>query len=314
MIAVGLSEQDIQPYLEILPPVDGKPPVIIGCVNSPRSITLSGDASSVDILEVSLRKDAVFVRKLQVNVAYHSFHMKKIASQYLKSIQQIHPGKCSNSSLIMVSSVTGKQVTTGQLRQPEYWVENMVSQVRFSQALLELCSSSTKKLVKKIDGSHRGKVSLNTLLEIGPHSAMQGPVREILREAATDNKIGYLSVLKRNTSAIESVLEACGNLYCAGFPVALQEVNQTSHSLSPKVLTDLPAYPFNHSQTYWFESRLSTAYRLRRVAPHDLLDTPVPDWNPCEARWRNILKTSKLPWIKDHKVCHTPSVLNPSSC
>ncbi|KAF4631033.1 hypothetical protein G7Y89_g7101 [Cudoniella acicularis] len=307
MMAVGLSEEEIQTYFQELPlNMDGQPPVIVGCVNSPTSITVSGDAPSIDILKSTLDKERIFARKLLVSVAYHSPHMKTIASQYLEAIQEIQPGRTSKSErCIMISSVTGKQVLAKQLAQPEYWVENMVSQVRFSQALSELFSFSPKKQAKKIDGSHRGKVAVDTILEIGPHSALQAPIREILKTAPIGNKISYLPTIKRHTAAaIEAILETCGHLYCAGYPVALEAVNKASHfsSSKPKVLTDLPAYPFNHFQAYWSESRLSAAYRLRTIAPHDLLGTPVPDWNPSEARWRNILKTSKLPWIKEHVI------------
>lgn len=67
-----------------------------------------------------------------------------------------------------------------------------------------------------------------------------------------------------------------------------------------EMLTDLPAYPFNHSQHYWFESRLSRNFRFRKHARHELLGTPVADWNPMEAKWRNYIKVAEHPWIRDH--------------
>ncbi|KAF4629252.1 hypothetical protein G7Y89_g8896 [Cudoniella acicularis] len=303
MMAVGLSEEDIKPYLTQLPLVDGYPGVIVGCINSSKNITLSGNPSRIDFLKTLLDADLVFARKLQVNAAYHSPYMEKIASQYLDSIQDIYPGDTSDEFPMMISSVTGAQISGEQLRMASYWVQNMVSQVQFMQALKGLCSYSSKRTVKKIDGSHRNKVSIDTLLEIGPHSALHGPIKDILREVLVDKRISYASLLSRGVSAMETMLEACGLLHCVGYPIILEQVNRLSSKPCLNVLSDLPAYPFNHFHSYWYESRLSSnGYRLRKVGPHDLLGTIVPDWNPSEARWRNILKSAKLPWIKDHKI------------
>ena len=77
------------------------------------------------------------------------------------------------------------------------------------------------------------------------------------------------------------------------------------------MLTNLPAYPFNHSQRYWIESRLSKRFRFREHAEHELLGTAVEDWNPLDARWRKIIKLSESEWMADHKI--NGSVLLPAA-
>lgn len=66
MAAVGLGRDQVTPYLE-----DG---VVIACENSPRSVTLSGDATTLQKAVDSIKRDLpdAFCRELRVPVAYHS--------------------------------------------------------------------------------------------------------------------------------------------------------------------------------------------------------------------------------------------------
>ncbi|KAL2010558.1 hypothetical protein VTN00DRAFT_6365 [Thermoascus crustaceus] len=82
----------------------------------------------------------------------------------------------------------------------------------------------------------------------------------------------------------------------------LLKVNNPASRFQPQTVVDLPPYPWNHSTRYWHESRISHAYRHRKDARHDLLGAPVADFNPIEPRWRGFIRTSELPWVKDHKV------------
>ena len=66
MAAIGLSQAEVLESLE--------PGVVIACENSPQSVTISGDNEPLERIMQSLKKrhpDAL-VRKLQVNMAYHS--------------------------------------------------------------------------------------------------------------------------------------------------------------------------------------------------------------------------------------------------
>ncbi|TAQ90890.1 hypothetical protein B7494_g783 [Chlorociboria aeruginascens] len=309
MMAVGLSHSDIQLYLLKLGSSHETHGLTVACVNSPSNITISGHVNKLDQLKELLDEDMIFARKLQVGVAYHSPQMEEIADIYLQSIQDIEPGEVSGKTdflPMMISSVTGNRVTRDELTQAKYWVQNMVSQVQFSHALSVMCSSSSNKHPKKIDGSHRQIVSINTLLEIGPHAALKGPIRDTLKSITGDSNISYASVLERFIPADQSFLETCGRLFCAGYPIDFKQVNRQSCSSSLKSLVDLPAYQFNHSRSYWCESRLSAAQKFRTVGRHDLLGTPVPDWNAADARWRNIFKSSELPWVPEHKINESP--------
>jgi NADPH:quinone reductase-like Zn-dependent oxidoreductase/SAM-dependent methyltransferase len=116
--------------------------------------------------------------------------------------------------------------------------------------------------------------------------------------------VGYSTVLVRNKPATSTLLQAAGNLWCENYPVNVRQVNEleTIEPVAREMLIDVPAYVFDHTHTYWHESRLSKAYRLRDRGPHDFLGSRCLDWSPLDARWRLLLRVRELPWIADHIV------------
>ncbi|KAL4890688.1 hypothetical protein BDV59DRAFT_209620 [Aspergillus ambiguus] len=188
--------------------------LVVGCVNSPTSVTLSGDVLAIIEAE----------KLIKVNRAYHSGHMKVVAD--------ISPK--------MYSCVTGELIHNSELG-GEYWVTNLLMK------------------------NNKGYSSVNLLLEIGPHGALQGPCTSI-------------SILDRKKDAAQCLLEAIAN-----FPPT---------SGVPKLLVDLPPYPWNHSNRYWHESAIAS----------DLLGLRDNEDNPYQPRWRQFLRLSENPWMEDHRV------------
>ncbi|KAI9644954.1 hypothetical protein NHQ30_006989 [Ciborinia camelliae] len=313
MMAVGLSETDIKPYFNAVSIQYGNCALTVACINSHSSITVSGDDSQLASLESMLLAAKVFARKLQINVAYHSPLMAPIATKYLDAIGDMKEMMTPFSSKIrttMISSVTGDLVEAKDLRLGSYWVKNMLEPVNFLQAMNSLCQVQHKP-PHKLDGSHRSVLSTNTLIEIGPHSALQGPIGEIVSMSGAD-WIEYFPVLKRYQSAIDTILDTAGRLHCRGFSdLNFASLNRSSDTSSPPCLTDLPQYPFNHSRDYWWESRMSKQYRLSGAGRLDLLGKQTPDWVPHAPRWRNFIKISEMPWIEHHKV--NGSILYPAA-
>lgn len=66
MLAVGMSFKAVAPYL-----IKG---VVVACINSGSSITLSGDKEQINIVAdcIANEQPDVFVRHLKVGMAYHS--------------------------------------------------------------------------------------------------------------------------------------------------------------------------------------------------------------------------------------------------
>ncbi|KAL4935935.1 hypothetical protein BDV06DRAFT_233836 [Aspergillus oleicola] len=313
MLAVAMSEQAVQSYLDRLEDRE----VQIGCVNSPKSITLTGSKAHLEQIEEWLVADGVFARMLRANVAYHSRFLDTIGDDYLQALSGIprepDGDKFRHRRLLpMVSTVTGTIISAKTLCDPAYWVRNMVSQVNFSAAVGLLSKLANKPPRKQLGPVPQSLSGINILLEVGPHSTLQGPLQDILAHATDQHheRISYSHALHRQKHAGYSILETVGYLWSRGYPIDLLKANCLSQS--PRAIrTDLPAYPFNHTQRHWFEDRLSTAFRFRRHAPHELLGALTADSNVFESRWRNILHLEKLPCLEDHRI--TGDILLPAA-
>ncbi|KAI2601905.1 putative polyketide synthase [Hypoxylon sp. NC1633] len=292
MMAVGMSANDAKGLLEIARQDAVDFGVSIACANSPHNVTLSGEEHLIDKLKLQLDDQRVFARKLRVGVAYHSRQMEPVASMLESMIGSLDPSPDPQRSP-MISTVTGKYVATDRLCEPSYWALNMTSRVQFSGAIKTMCESSG------LDTKH-----VDHLVEIGPHAALQGPIREILSAYAPDSTIGYSSLLRRNQHADESLLQAVGQLHSIGLPLDLRAVNEPIEGLSVErsLLTSLPEYPFNSSRHYWHEGQLSRNYRLRTHPPTELLGTRSREWDPAEPRWYLNIRTSEMPWVEQHVV------------
>lgn len=303
MLAVAMSETDIKPFIDRLNDYTETPRVQIGCHNSPQSLTLTGDADQLALIQQWLEEGKHFARKLRVNVAYHSVFMEAVKEEYRHALQHINREPVQSELIPMISSVTGTIARPRMLCDPDYWVQNLVSQVRFSPAVSLIAVQSGKPPRKHLTSKKPQTLSgIKMLVEIGPHSTLAGPLQQILAKARAQDRLSYTSTLNRQKNATRAMLEAVGRLWGLGYPVDLHKANGISSAVPKAVRTDLPEYPFNHTRSYWFEDRLSAAFRFRKHTPHELLGTLTVDSNSQDARWRNIIDLEKLPWLEDHQV------------
>jgi acyl transferase domain-containing protein len=295
MAAVRVTQSEVLALLDQLQTGTAQ----IACHNSPRSFTVSGDEIAIhELLDLCSSKD-IWARKLLVDVAYHSSKMRSISEEYLTALTATslgsdfsHPPGCEQ-----FSSVNGHKMQSNVIS-PEYWEENLISPVLFSDALLEMCTKSKGRTLTRA----RNINSIDLLIEIGPHGALAAPVREIIQSQPALTKITYISALNRQEDAVESVLKVASRLFERGYSVDISAINQPTNQERSKILINLPTYPWNHSTKYWAEPRVHIDYRLRKAPRHDLLGATVKFSNTCEPRWRNWLRLSELPWLRDHRV------------
>lgn len=304
MLSVALGKEEIEDILSRVNQGSTAFGLSVACENSPRNTTIAGESSLIDRLKVLLDEKQVFARKLRVPVAYHSSQMDTVAAKY-ESLIGVLSGPASyngHEQIKMVSSVTGRCMEADELLKPSYWSRNMVAPVQFSRALSSICGNG-------LDGMNGLTPALVHLIEVGPHSALQGPIQEILSSCGQDKCVEYSSVLRRGQSAHTTLMQMLGGLFCRGMAVNLAKINE--HTVAPtmglqkpepNLLVDLPPYPFNHSRSYWHESRISRDFRLREQPPSELLGVRSNNWSCTEPRWRHFIKTSDLPWSLDHVI------------
>lgn len=300
MIAVGLSETETETFIAQLPEERGK--AVIACVNSPRSVTVSGDRKAVLALQTMLEARQIFVRKLAVSTAYHSHHMDVVANSYLIELQKLPVQRpAAHTRVTFYSSVTGGTLDGSQL-DAAYWVKNMISQVRFCESFQNLCRDSNEIRSGTGTGteSRWTKPAVDVILEIGPHSGLAGFVKQNLVDLQ-QTKIKYMTCLVRAKNAVGTILSAASDLLVSGYPVDLKAINFDINDHHPQVLVDLPSYPWDHS-SYWQEPRFSLDYRKRSAPRHPLLGVPSSDFNALEPSWRNIIRASEIPWIRGHVI------------
>lgn len=291
MLSVGLGEHDASKYLENLP--NGK--AVIACIASPRSVTISGDADAIEEVDnrINLANDGTFHRLLQVDTAYHSHHMEAVAQEYRDRLGVLDV-ECRPTSdgkpVDFVSSVSGEAKSSGF--DAEYWIDNLVKPVRFSDAVETL-----------VRARHQSGQNV-FFVEVGPHPALAGPVRQTLQQPDMPQiSYDYQAPLQRKFTAIESTLTFSGKLFERGVRVNWDPVSALAPGADTAVVRhDLPAYPWDHSTKHWQQSRVTRAYLTRKEPYHDLLGVPVPDATDLEPRWRHFISKASLPWLEDYVV------------
>lgn len=275
MMSVGLSSKEILQYIQRLQGSHEQVEVTVACINSPKSVTLSGRVKQLNILKQWLEADAIFARRLRVPIAYHSSFMQTVADDYAAAMGTLESRpKCE--SVPLISSVTGDIALHESLRDPQYWVRNMVSTVQFDKAFSRLLAQSNKTVRKQLGKRSQNTFQITDAVEIGPHSALRGPIRDIASAFTNAKKLAYTPSLVRGEDAAVAVLKMAGTLHCLGVPIEIAKVNQLE-SRPVKSAINLPKYPFNHKQIYWEESRLSKHVRFPKHARNDILGTQIPD-------------------------------------
>ncbi|KAM4066399.1 acyl transferase domain-containing protein [Hirsutella rhossiliensis] len=153
-------------------------------------------------------------------MAYHSHHILDIGDMYERLLELHVSGK--EATVPLFSTVTGERVASEFQFGPKYWRDNLESPVPFNTTVQGI-----------LDELAPGAI----FLEIEPHSALQGPLREIFR-AKTDKRPNYVPTLVRGSDAVESALRVVRQLLTHGYPIDLSYINPET-----PVLTDLPKYP-----------------------------------------------------------------------
>lgn len=276
MAVIGLDSKTTSRFL--------KPGAVVACENSPSSTTISGDE---DILlsvieEITHDHQGVLARQLKVDMAYHSHHMQNLSTKYLKFLRDELTSRhiCRNNPTVpMFSSVWDQKIVSAETFSPDYWVANLILPVRFYMAV----ANSIRE---------QGK---NLLIEVGPHSTLAGPLRQIC--SALGVACNYCATLKRYSHSTQNILSAFGMLYQYGVDVDWSKLVPDG-----ELLTNLPTYPWNHSTSYWYESRLAKAWRARPFGHHELLGLRVLQSTNLDPVWRVVLNIEDVPWLADHKV------------
>ena len=191
--------------------------------------------------------------------------------------------EASSHMISMYSTVTGEKVIDPAKLDSTYWSRNLVSTVEFNKAIKVILQS-------KPDQDR-------VFIELGPHSVLQGPLRQIFDSTKVKGHSWYIPTLVRSQSAEDSLLRAAGMAFTRGVDVNLLAINGPG-----RVVDCLPRYPWQHTERHWSESRISESWRHRKFPHHELLGSRVLETTPLQPSWRNVLQIHNCPWLGHHKL------------
>ncbi|MBI4820363.1 MAG: thioester reductase domain-containing protein [Deltaproteobacteria bacterium] len=267
MLAAGITAAEAERYA-----ARSSGLVFVAALNSPGSVTLSGDGKALAEISADLDAKGAFARFLQVPYAFHSGQMDPVRGELLECLRDL---RFEPPRLPIISTVTGELVTRSSDRSGEYWWKNVRQTVRFAPAIDVL-----------------GAEGLTHFLEIGPHPVLGASIKECL---SSRGAVVSLPTLRRGSPERATYLSSLGALHTLGHEVHFS-------TLYPEATqVDLPGYPFQRER-FWAERYESM---VARVAPpkHAIMSVDLGAVEPvCEGR----LDPRLLPWLTHHAIERRP--------
>jgi acyl transferase domain-containing protein/acyl carrier protein len=260
MLAVGLSKQDAQALIADYDNVE------IAAVNSPNSVTLSGNKPQLQSLAETL--DTTFNRFLAVDIAYHSNNMDMIKDEVLSNLKALKP---TETTIDLYSTVSGERISGLDL-DAEYWWSNVRQTVNFNEGISSLIN----------DG-------FTSFVEVGPHPVLAHSIKEIGLETQAD--LEQFHTFYRGKEEAKTIYSSLATLYTKGFSLNWSELTAGGQ------LVSIPSYPWQKNR-YWKETESSRQERFGQPG-HILLNNKIP---AAEPTWTVELNSSLLPFINEHKV------------
>ncbi len=269
MLAVGMSHDDLKPYLQSY----GEQ-IDIAAVNGPSSMTLSGNTVAIHGLADTLTKADVFNRVLTVEVPYHSHLMDPVTDELIDALKDINPQVPSKT---LISTVTGERVEDVSFDGP-YWAANVREPVSFMKAINGLLEEGYTNFV-----------------EVGPHPVLSAALRDCARASGKD--IRLVETLRRGTEKRparpepEAIAHAVAGVFAGGARIDWSKLVPTGKQVM------LPNYPWQR-ELHWLESEIGHAERVRSTS-NPLLGYRKTASFPI---WRQEHSQECLSYLYDHVV------------
>ena len=263
MLAVGAS---VQETLGLLSRYNGD--VSLAAINSPQSVTLSGDGEALANIAAELESRQVFGSFLRVDRAFHSSRLDPMHGELVAALADLQP---SATRIPLYSTVTGAHCS-GEELDAQYWWRNARQTVQFADAIGAM-----------LDAGH------DLFVEVSPHPVLSHAVLEIA--GPRTQPVQIVSSLRRGEPEKRTLLNSLGTLYTRG-------VTPDWKALLPAGrFVPLPRYPWQRER-HWNESRESARQRIG-PAPHPLLGERLAIARPT---WEQQIHLRHLRYLAEHRV------------
>lgn len=284
MLSVTMTENDAASYLA------NAPLLTLAVINSATDIVLSGPVGAITSAEEELRQSGTKCRRVHVTRAFHSPMLQDAAEKFVTAIEGV---PFSSPRIPLVSNVSGSWWTEEQVQDKGYWVDHMLSPVRFAENLHTILDNSP-----------------GLLLEVGSHTILRQIAEKVTGQYQSQASPYIFSCLQHprdKTTDCESFGKALGQIWALGVDVNWN----TYHAGQQQRRIALPGYPFD-GQSCWKDNRnkstwnnITGAENLQPAASIDEKITDIgqrgyiPSWARSFTPRRNKTPAKKLPiqWL-----------------
>ncbi|MFE6097910.1 amino acid adenylation domain-containing protein, partial [Streptomyces massasporeus] len=198
--------------------------VWIAAVNTPHSVTVSGDADAVDDLLFRLDDEDIACGPLEARMAAHSHHVDPVLPVLAEELAELRPRA---GEIPLYSTVTGDRVR-GEDLDAAYWCRNLRQTARLDLAHQQLLAAG-----------------FDVFVEVSPHPVLLMPLTDGALYAGYDQTV-TVPTLQRDQGDLAQVLRGVGRLHVHGAWV------DWTRALGDAPAVPLPTYAFQRER-YWAE-------------------------------------------------------------
>ncbi|VDH93509.1 Hypothetical predicted protein [Mytilus galloprovincialis] len=246
----------------------------IAVYSSKVACVISGDKEAIEHMQADLRGTMpnTLVKILDVNCAYHSYHMDKASAdipKYLDGLSAMKP------EYEIISTVTGEKIDSSYMADPKYWAQNLRQPVYLSKAV-----SNSMKENKR-----------NIVLELGPKPIVKAHLPSITNSAA----VCIPSLNQPNET--HTFAEALAKLFECGYNIKFEQLFHGNERL-----TDIPQYNFNRCEVLISSETLKA--KLKAIKDYTN-QHPFVMQNVLKNDFTIQLSHSTTPYVYQHAVENT---------
>ncbi|RDG38101.1 type I polyketide synthase, partial [Streptomyces corynorhini] len=276
MASIRAAEDEVLPLL-----AGAGHEVGIAALNGPAATVISGTEKAVARIREHFSAAGRRTTGLRVSHAFHSPLMDPVLDDFRAVAAAV---SYHEPALPVVSGLTGRTASTGQLTDAEYWVRHVREPVRFHDCVTQLYASGARRF-----------------LEVGPDGPLTVLAESALSAAeppVTDEPVLVAAVLRDKTET-DCLLRAVGTLFAHG-------VSPDWAALLPgaRTTTGLPTYAFQR-QRFWLPTAAPAGDPVAaglRAAEHPFLAAEVARAGSDDLLFTGRLSLREHPWLADHTV------------
>ena len=298
MAALGLSEESAKTLLlklKLSATLD------IAAVNDAKSVTVSGEAQSIEALgqHLAIHAKDTFWRVLGTKRAFHSTHMEPIKKPFQAAMKRINVNP-QLAKIPMYSTVEG-EVISGQRFDGVYWWRNIRCPVQFNPAVKRLLKDGYKQIIE---------ISTQPILA---HYVKQIALQNNLKNQEMPVVVATLPrkrvpVQDQHKSFLQNTV--C-KLYTMGFPIDWACVQPNP---SAKFVRSLN-YPWIE-KSFWYRehppetiiSPIGAEKTIKQTHPF-LGQVKMTDLNSGLHCWETEIDLHRFPTLKDHALIQGGTVM-----